>query len=222
VPLGFLTRNVRYKLLALTTSLVLWGVAHGTADIERGYDIPVVFTNLSDKLVIVDQNSDVVNVRMRGSRAGLRRMALEGFEYPVDATGARAGGANFEVDLGQIEFPRGVTPVSRSPSNLLVTFERRASRVVRVKPDLSGEPAEGFVVAGVDLDPTEVRITGAAGEVRRRGEVTTESIDVSGLDETEVRDVKVSINRPNVWLAEDKTIRATIRVKPAAESGRTR
>jgi YbbR domain-containing protein len=216
MPLGFLTRNLRYKLLALAISLVLWGVAHGTADVERGFDIPVVFTNLSEKLVIVDQNSDVVNARMRGSRAGLRRMAFEGFEYPVDATGARPGRANFEVDLGQIEFPRGVTPVSRSPSNLIVTFEPSSTRVVRVRPDLTGEPAAGFVVAGVDLDPTEVRIAGASSEVRRRGEVVTENIDVTGLKETEVREVKVSLTRPNVWLAEEKTIEVTIRIKPAA------
>lgn len=216
--MNFLTRNLRYKALALTSSLVLWGVAHGTADIERGFDIPVVFTNLSDKLVIVDQNSGVVNVRMRGSRAGLRRMSIEGFEYPVDASGARNGRANYEVDLGQIEFPRGVTPVSRSPSNLIVNFEPRSSRIVRVKPDLSGEPAEGFAVAGVDLSPTEVRITGARSEVRRRGEVMTESIDVSGLGETEEREVKVSLTRPNVWLVEDEPIQATIRIKRAAAS----
>lgn len=213
--MGFLTRNLRYKALALTSSLLLWGVAHGTADVERGFDIPVVVTNLADDLVIVDQNSGVVNVRMRGSRAGLRRMATEGFEYPVDATGARPGRANYEVDLGQIEFPRGVTPVSRSPSNITANFEPRSSRVVRVKPDLSGKPADGFIVAGVDLDPTEVRISGARSEVRRRGELVTESIDVTGLTDDEEREVKVSLNRPNVWLVENEPIQATIRIKPA-------
>lgn len=212
---GFLTRNLRYKALALTSSLVLWGVAHGTADIERGFDIPVVFTNLPEKLVIVEQNSGVVNVRMRGSRAGLRRMSIEGFEYPVDVSGARSGRANFEVDLGQIEFPRGVVPVSRSPSNLIVTLEPRSSRVVRVKPDVAGTPAEGFVLAGVDLEPAEVRITGARSEVRRRGELVTETIDVTGLGSDEERDVKVSLNRPNVWLVEDEPIQATIRIKKA-------
>jgi len=215
MALGLLTRNVRYKLLALGSAFMLWGVAHGTADIERGFDIPVVFTNLPDSLVIVEQNSDVVNVRMRGSRAGLRRMTAEGREYTVDVSGARAGQANFEVDLTRIEFPRGTRDVSRSPSNLLVTFEPRASRVVRVKPDLTGEPAEGFVVEGVDLTPSEVRIEGARSEVRRRGEVVTESIDVSGLRETGTREVKVSLTRPNVWLMRDAPIEARIRIQPA-------
>ena len=217
MALGFLTRNLRYKALAVASSLMLWGVAHGTADIERGFDIPVVFSGLPDKLVIVDQNSDVVNVRMRGSRAGLRRMALEGLEYTVDVSGARTGTANFEVDLTRIEFPRGTKDVSRSPSNLLVTFEPRSSRVVRVRPDITGEPGEGFVVEGVDLKPTEVRIEGARSEVRRRGEVVTEAIDVGGLEETEQREVRVSLTRPNVWLAEDAPLEATIRIKPAGE-----
>jgi len=215
MPLGFLTRNLRYKALALASALMLWGVAHGTTDIERGFDIPVVFTGLPPELVIIDQNSDVVNVRMRGTRAGLRRMALDGMDYTVDVSGARPGTANYEVDLTRLEFPRGTKDVSRSPSNLLVTFEQRASRVVRVKPDITGEPAEGFVLEGVDLDPNEVRIEGARSEVRRSGEVVTESVDVRGLKATEQREVRVSLTRPNVWLVEDRPLVATIRIKAA-------
>ena len=165
MALGFLTRNFRSKLLAVASAVMLWGVAHGTADIERGFDIPVVLAGLPDNLVVVEQNSDVVNVRIRGSRAGLRRMALEGPEYTIDVSGARTGNANFEVDLTRLEFPRGTRDVSRSPSNLLLTFERRGSRVVRVKPDLAGEPAAGFAVEGIDLSPSEVRIEGARSEV---------------------------------------------------------
>jgi YbbR domain-containing protein len=217
---GFVTRNLRYKVLALASAAMLWGVAHGTADIERGFDLPVVFEGLPEDLVIVDQNSDVVNVRMRGSRAGLRRMTLEGPEYVVDVSGAQPGNANFEVDLSRLEFPRGTTNVSRSPSNLLVTFERRGSRVVRVKPELAGQPAEGFEVAGVDLTPAEVRIEGARSEVRRRGEVITEAIDVSDLEETVTREVRVSLNRPHVWLVNDEPIEARIRIRPAGSGKR--
>ena len=217
MALGFATRNFRYKALALASSLMLWGVAHGTADVEKGFDIPVVFTGLSEGLEIVDQNSDVVNVRVRGSRAGLRRMVLEGFEYAVDVSGARQGSANYEVDLAQIEFPRGVKDVSRSPSNLLVTFETRSSRVVRVKPDISGSPADGFELAGVDVEPVEVRIEGARSEIRRRGEVVTETIDVTGLRATEKRTAKVALTRPHVWLAKDEPIQVTVRIVPAGE-----
>jgi len=216
--LGFLTRNLRYKLLALASAAMLWGVAHGTADIEQGFDIPVVFSGLPDSVVIVDQNSDVVNVRMRGSRAGLRRMTTDRPEYMVDVSGARSGRANYEVDLARLEFPRGTRPVSRSPSSLIVEFEPRASRVVRVKPELAGRPAEGYTVAGIDLTPSEVRIEGARSEVRQRGELATEAIDVTGLSETVTREVRVALTRPNVWLAGDPVLEARIRVKPVDEA----
>jgi YbbR domain-containing protein len=175
----------------------------------------VVFTALPENLVIVEQNSDVVNVRMRGSRAGLRRMALDSFEYSVDVSGARPGTANYEVDLTRIEFPRGVKDVSRSPSNLLVTFEPRSSRVVRVRPDITGEPAEGFELAGVEIDPPEVMIAGARSEVQRRGEIVTETIDVSGLQADTKRTVKVALSRPHVWLAEERPLQASIKIVPA-------
>jgi len=217
MALGVITRNLRYKALALVSAFMLWGVAHGTADVERGFDIPVTFVGLPENLVIVDQNSDVVNVRMRGSRAGLRRMALESFEYGVDVSGARPGAANYEVDLTRLEFPRGIKDVSRSPSNLLVTFEPRASRVVRVKPDVTGEPAPGFELASVELEPAEVMIAGARSEVQRRAELVTETIDVSGLQADARRAVKVALSRPHVWLAEDRPLQATIKIVPAGE-----
>ena len=45
----------------------------------------------------------------------------------------------------------------------------------------------------------------------------TETIDVTGLEETVTREVKVSLTRPNVWLAEDRPLEATIRIQPAGE-----
>ncbi len=211
---GFVTRNLPYKVLAVFIAVLLWGVAHGTRDEELGFDFPIVLENLPENVVVVDQNSDVVNVRLQGSRAGLRRVAGESVEYRVDVAGSRPGRSEFEVDTARLDLPRGVRPVSRSPSELELTFERRSSRVVRLKPDLEGEPAEGFVLAGVDLEPTEVRIEGARSEVRRLGELVTEAIDLRGLDESEEREVKVSLTRSHVWLAEAEPIRARIRIKP--------
>ena len=46
-------RGPRLGLLFLAAgiALALWSAAHGTSKIERGYDIPVVFHGISDKVV---------------------------------------------------------------------------------------------------------------------------------------------------------------------------
>ena len=64
--------ELRYFLLAVLIALVLWGMAHGSSSIERGFDIPVVIHDLPDRLVVTDLSADVVNIRVLGSRAALR------------------------------------------------------------------------------------------------------------------------------------------------------
>ena len=36
--------------LSLLIALMLWGMAHGTASIDRGFDVPVVFAGVPDHL----------------------------------------------------------------------------------------------------------------------------------------------------------------------------
>ena len=67
--------NVWLALLALVISSFLWFLAHGASDIERRYDIPVVFHEIPDRLVITDQSADVVNIQLQGTRSmSLRRV----------------------------------------------------------------------------------------------------------------------------------------------------
>ena len=65
-----------------------------------------------------------------------------------------------------------------------------------------------------------MRIEGARSEVRRRGEVITEAIDVTDLDETVTREVRVALNRPHVWLVNEEPIEARIRIRPAGSEKR--
>ena len=68
-------RSFRYLFLAVLIAMVLWSVAHSSSSVERAYDIPVAFEKLPEDLVITDQSSDEVNVRVRGSRAALRNLS---------------------------------------------------------------------------------------------------------------------------------------------------
>ena len=103
-------------LLSVAIAMVLWGMAQGTSSVDRGVDIPIVFDEVPDDLVIVGQTVDTVNLRVLGSRAALRNVSSERLEYRVDVAGAKPGHAVYEVDSSLIELPRGVRAVSRSPA----------------------------------------------------------------------------------------------------------
>lgn len=204
-------------LLSAAIAMILWGMAHGTSSIDRGVDIPVVFDDVPDDLVIVGQSVDKVNLRVLGSRAALRNVSSERLEYRLEVAGAKPGHAVYEVDPSLIELPRGVRAVSRSPAAIEVNFERRGRKAVSVRPDVVGRVGEGFALGAVTVEPQRVWLAGARGEVMRLSEVPTESIDVSGLQAPLERKVRLVLGNEHVWPEQDGpvTVRIAIEAAPA-------
>ncbi len=202
-----------FMAIALAIAIFLWVVAQGSASIEQTFDVPIIFTGTSENLVITDQNADVINVRVMGRRAALRTLNRDNLRYELDLANVNAGVSDFEVDLADIELPRRVRIVSRSPSRIEVKLERRWTQTVNLRADLEGTPAEGYELGRVILKPARVRITGARGEVRRLTELVTDTIDVSGATEDVTQEVRVPINARTVWLVEDKPVEIHVEVR---------
>jgi YbbR domain-containing protein len=213
MPMRLLLGDVGYKALAVVIALFLWVVARGSSSVERGFDIPVVLQGVPDDLVVVDRGADVVNVRLLGTRAALRNFDPESLEYPLEISEAKPGQSDFEVDLSRFDLPRGARVVSRSPSRIELSLERRAGKTVKVKPDLEGTPADGYRVGAISVDPPRVRITGARSEVLRLSEVSTETIDVAGATGPVEREVRISAGPGHVWADTPRTVKVTVEVE---------
>jgi YbbR domain-containing protein len=205
-------------LLAWGIAMVLWGMAHGTSSIERGVDVPIVFDGISDDLVLVDQSTRAVNIRVLGSRAALRDVGPSKIEYRVDVSGAQRGEAVYEIDPGRIEeqLPTGARIVSRSPASLQVKFARRGRKSVRVRADLVGEPAEGYNVAWVEVDPAYVWLTGDRREVVSMREAITETLEIRGLREPIEREVRLALP-DHVWMEESRPVNVRVQVEALPE-----
>lgn len=207
--------DLRLAVVALVAAILLWGFSQSTATQERGFDIPVVPTHIADDLILTARSSDAVDIRVRGSRGALRRVPLE-LEYEVDLRDAKPGVTSREVDLTALDVGRGAQIVSRSPTELEFTLERKISRRMRVRADWVGKPAEGFVAGEPELTPRRVLVAGAESEVLRLGEVLTETIDITGASQAIERSVGVVALGPNAWLDPAQEIRVRIEIQPAA------
>lgn len=210
----WLYSNLGYKLIAVAVAFLLWGVAHTSSSVQRGFDVPMVLRGIPDDLVIVDQSADEVNVRIQGTRAALRNISPADLEYPIEVSGAKPGVLTVEVDPTPIELPRGAEIVSRSPSRVELTLARRGSKAVRVRADVTGEPAPEFRVGEIEVTPPRVRITGAQPEVLRLSEVLTETVDVTGATEDVVKDVTIALGGSHVWLEEVEPVQVRVRIEP--------
>lgn len=206
--------DLRLAVVALVAAVLLWGFSQSTATQERGFEIPVVPTHIPDDLILTARSSDALDVRVRGSRGALRRVPAN-LEYEVDLSGAKPGVTSREVDLTALDVGRGAQIVSRSPTELEFTLERKIARRLRVKPDVVGKPAEGFVAGEPEATPRRVLVTGAESEVLRLDEVLTETIDVTGATQAIERSVGVVALGSHAWIEPAEDLRVRVDVQPA-------
>jgi YbbR domain-containing protein len=201
-------------VLALAISVFIWAVAQGTSSIIQSFDVEVELVGVEDGLVVTDQSSDEVNVRLRGSRAALRNLKTDQLKYRVDARGGKPGVAVYEVDVETIQHPNGTQFVGYSPSRLQVRFEKRGRKAVGVRAEIAGEPAPGFHIAGVEIEPAKVWLEGARSQVMRLNEVVTESIDIAGLAASTQKEVRLVLGGGTVWAEDNAPVKVEIRIEP--------
>ncbi len=201
-------------ILALAISVFIWAVGQGTSSVIQSFDVEVELVGVEDGLVITDQSSDEINVRLRGSRASLRNLNTDQLKYRVDADGGKPGVAVYEVDVETIDHPTGTQFVGYSPSRLKVRFEKRGRKAVGVRAEIEGVPAPGFHVAGVEIQPEKVWLEGARSQVMRLNEVATESIDIAGLAASAQREVRLVLGGGTVWAEDNKPVQVEVRIEP--------
>lgn len=95
------------------------------------------------------------------------------------------------IDVRQPQVPlvpvdidgREVESVELNPATIQVEIDVRAvetSKTVPIRPVLDGNPADGFQISAVTVDPVVVTIFGAPGAVEEITEVTTEPLAIGG------------------------------------------
>jgi YbbR domain-containing protein len=199
--------------LALTIAVFLWGIAHGSSSIEQSFDIPIELHKLEDSLVVTDQSVDQVNVRIRGSRASLRNVSPERLKYAIDVSGGKPGVAVYDIDVDRIELPGGARFVSNSPSRLQVRYEKTGRKAVAVRADLEGEPAAGYHLTGVTIEPPKVWLSGARSQVMRMDEIVTETINITGINADDEHEVRLFLGGGTVWMEENQSVKVVVHVE---------
>ncbi len=215
------TGNLRFGvlLLAFAIAAFLWGMAHGASDVERGFDVPIDLYGLDEKLVVTDLSADAINMRLRASRAALRNVKASDLVYRLDVSGGKTGTAEYEVELSTLraELPRDADIVARSPSHVQVRFERKGRKAVGVRADVEGDPADGFLIAAVEVTPRRVWLAGARSQVLRLREVVTDTIDVTGSEETIEREARLFLGGGTVWMEDKAPVVVRVEIIPDPE-----
>jgi hypothetical protein len=208
-------RHLGLKVLSIVLAALIWLVVAGEQIVERALRIPLEFMNLPPELELVGDAPTIVDVRVRGSSGALGRVAAGELVAVLDLRSARSGRRLFHLTANDVRAPFGVEVVQISPSNIPITLEPSATRIVPVVPELEGEPRDGYVVGTVAADPATVEVVGPASAVERLTRAVTEPVSVAGAEKEVVETVNVGVSDSAVRLLTPVAARVTVGIAPA-------
>ncbi len=208
-----LFRDLGLKVFATALAVLLWLTVAGDPIAERGLRVPLEFENVPDSVEILGDPPETVEVRLRGSSAVLRRLETGDVAAIIDLGSERPGNRLFDMTADQVRAPLGVEVTQVIPSTVSLTLEEAGSpRMVPVVPDLEGEPAPGFVVGRVVVDPAMVAVVGPQSKLRQLTEAMTEPLDVTNAAVPIEATLTVGVADPNLRLETPRAVRVTVEI----------
>jgi YbbR domain-containing protein len=189
-----LTRNRAIKFFSLLLALTLWFFVMGEKKAEFSFaDVPVEFINKPPDMVVTKQSPRSVNLRVSGSRSLLATMSSNSLKAVMDLEGAKPGKMVFSDLSEAVMLPNGTKITSISPAEVELTIEALTSKRVPVTVDLQGDPASGYVVQGVSVDPPFVEVTVGQIEAAQLQQLLTRPVDISGETKSVAREVPLAL-----------------------------
>jgi YbbR-like protein len=210
--LNKLRENLSLKILSLVISLLLWFVVIFHQQTEVSALVPLHFDNLPQELVIANDPPAALSLRLVASKTLMNNILQRLRPYYIDLSNEGAGETVFQIDPDRINAPLGAKITRYSPASIVLQIERVLSRRLFVSANLTGNPAEGYKSARVEIEPELVEIVGAESEISDLTNLFTNPIDITGLDKDLERTVPLDLSNFHLRSISAEKVNITVRI----------
>ncbi len=208
------TANLAYKALALAFALMMWVWVQSEQVVEDRARVRLEW-KLPDGLMLVEPPLETATVTVEGVQAFVRTVRQKDLSILVDLSRAKEGEVSLDLsDRPVAGMPSQVRVVSVSPNALKVQLDRVLKRRVNVVPATRGEPAEGFRLAKVLVQPDRVELAGPSSVLRDLTEVTTDAVDVTGLREDAEFQVGLAVKKGQLVPTQPARFAVEVKIEP--------
>lgn len=173
--------NAPYKVAAILVAIGAWLYVQSDEMHIEPVKARIDWT-MADGVVSVDALPTHITLQVLGTRAAIRR-ARRG-DITVEADLRNIGPGQHALEFAPMPvggLPSGLEVRSHAPSGVRFSLDRVGERRVEIRPQIVGQPAPGFTVASVEIQPPVVSLRGANSKIDSFTTVRTEPIDVTGL-----------------------------------------
>ncbi len=206
-----LFENLGLKISAVLISVLLWLFVTSRGQSEMSLEIPVEFKDVPVGLGIAGSSAKVVNVTVRGQERVMKNVRPTDIRVFIDLSKAKKGEASYRISQDDVKLPYAMSVLNIDPSTLRVKLDETVTKLVMVTPVITGTPRKGFYVKAVEVEPKNIVIQGLKNEVRKIGEIRTETMDISGIEETVTQDLNLDVSGANIKTENDK-VKVTVLV----------
>jgi YbbR domain-containing protein len=219
-----LLRNLGTKILALAIAILVWFVfsAQQRERIsERTYRIPLSVANVPAGTLIASPLPATVEVRLRGPFTALRQLDPGKVEAVVDLTDASRGERIYRLDADDVNVPQQVEVIAIAPSEIRIALDATAEKTLPISARLTGNPAPGYEVGTVVVEPPVARILGPESALSRMTSVQTDPVSIADRAGDFSVPATVIADAPGVRVREGQVVTVTVRLQPAAPAPAT-
>lgn len=202
--------NISLKLIALVSAVLLWSAVSREPMIEVGYNVPIEFHQVPEDLEITTEVVPQAQVRLRGLSRRVRELSAADVHAIIDLGNIRPGERTFDLTSSQVRVPYGVEVVQIIPAHIRLTFDRRGTKVVPVRPRVTGNFPTGFGISGITPEPKEIVIVGPERRVAAVEAALTDPIDATGVVGHATFTTNAYVTDPLVREAHPTPIRVTV------------
>lgn len=207
-----LFQNAGLKVLSLFIGFSMWLLVSSEQQVERILEVPVEIINKPASLEISNDFVKSVLVQIQSSELG-KDAAVKNLVATLDLRAAHEGENVIALEPRSFRTPSGIKIVNIRPATITVVLDPLQRKTVPVMVKYSGQPAENFEVRGVAAVPPRVGISGPSSHVRNYSELPTQTVDVTGRQQTLVQFVNVPLDSPFVTLEYSDKVRVEIRIQ---------
>ena len=204
--------NLLLKLFALVLACLLWFQTSGQNEVQTTVAIPIEFTNMPRDLEIVNDYPKSVNVLI--NKQGSARLNEKSLSLVVDLRNAQPGIAVLPLTEDNIKnLPSGTSSGDFEQRRLRLQFEKTRRKLVKVNPNIIGQPAPGFATSSIVVYPGEILISGPQSKIEKIASAGTESIDISDKNKTFTQTVNLDLDDISIRIEETSSVDVVVNIE---------
>ena len=202
------------KVFSLLLATMLWMTIASPTSAEIGLEVPLEYRNIPPQMEITGDTTNTVQVRVRGSVNVIKGVSPKEVSTTIDLGAMKVGEKIIPLTPQNVQAPFDTEVIRVSPSSVRFNLERTISKVVTIVPTISGQPATGYEIGSVLLNPVKVRVEGPESHVNTVDSVPTLAIHVDGRKSRVEQSVQLEVPDPEVRVQQTTPVAVRVEILP--------